>query len=96
MRSFFAKYYLGWAGHVACVGERRNLYSAIVDKPGSRKPLGRPCFRWEDNIKINVTVRWMAGVDWTDLAQNRDRCQGHVNAVMKLPVPQSAGNFLTS
>jgi hypothetical protein len=41
-----------WAGHVARVGERGNVYRILMGKPGERKPLGRPRQRRVDNIKI--------------------------------------------
>jgi hypothetical protein len=43
-----------------------------------------------------IFKRWEGGMDWIDLAQDRDRWQDLVNAVMKFLVPQNAGNFLTS
>ena len=59
-------------GHVARVGDRRGVYRPSVGKLEGRRPLGRPRRRWEDNIKMGVrTVRW--GVDWSDVAQDRDR-----------------------
>jgi hypothetical protein len=41
-------------GHVASTKERRGLYSVLVGKPEEKRPLGRPTFRWEDNIKMDV------------------------------------------
>jgi hypothetical protein len=45
---------LRWAGHVACMGERRGAYRALVGNPEGRRQLGRPRQRWEDNIKMDV------------------------------------------
>jgi hypothetical protein len=41
-----------WAGHVARMGEGRNVYSVLVGKPEGKSPLGRPRRRWEDGIKL--------------------------------------------
>jgi hypothetical protein len=58
---------MGWAGHVACVGERRGVYRVLVGKPEGKRPLGRPRHRWEDNIKmVLLEVRW--SMDWIELA----------------------------
>jgi len=43
-----------WAGHVACMGERRGTYRDVVGKPERKRPLGRPRHRWEDNIKMDL------------------------------------------
>jgi len=43
-----------WAGHVACMDERRGVYRVLVGKPDGKTPLGRPKHRWEDNIKIDL------------------------------------------
>jgi hypothetical protein len=43
-----------WAGHVACMWERKSAYRLLVGKPGGRRPLGRPRHRWKDNIEINL------------------------------------------
>ena len=58
----------------------------LLRKSGGRRPHERHRHRWEDNIKIDLRkVRW--GMDSIDLAQNRDRWQAPVNAVMNLLVP---------
>jgi hypothetical protein len=49
-----------WAGHVARIGEKRNMYGLLVEKPEGRSPLGRPKRRWVDNIRMDVVeVGWV-------------------------------------
>ena len=76
-----------WAGHVACIGESRGVYRVLVGKPEGKRPLGRPRRRWKDNIKMGLQEVGCEGVDWFDLAQDRDRWRGLVNAEMNLRVP---------
>jgi hypothetical protein len=48
-----------WAGHVACMGEKRGAYRALMGKPEGRRPLRRLRRRWEDNIKMDLReVGW--------------------------------------
>jgi hypothetical protein len=56
---------LRWAGHVACMGERRGAYRVLVGKLEGRRPLGRPRRRWEDNINMDLReVGWVGhGLD---------------------------------
>jgi hypothetical protein len=58
-----------------------------VGKPEGKRPLGRPRHRWEDNIKIDLREIGWGGMDWIDLAQDRDQSRALVNAVMNLWVP---------
>jgi hypothetical protein len=58
---------LRWAGHVARKGKRRGAYRALVGKPESSGPLGRPRRRWEYNIKVDIReVGWgaLTGLIW--------------------------------
>jgi hypothetical protein len=55
------------------MGERIGAYRFLVGKPEERKPLGRPRRRCEDNIKMDVQEVGWRGMDWIDLAQERDR-----------------------
>jgi hypothetical protein len=76
-----------WAGHVARMGEKRNIYRLLVGKPEGKKQLGRPRRRWIDNIKMDILVIGFSVVDWIGLAQDRYRWRALVNAVMNLGVP---------
>jgi len=67
-----------------------------VRKPEGKRPLGIPRRRWVDTIKMDLSEVGCEEMDWIDLAQDRDRRQELVSAVMNLQVPQNAGNFLTS
>jgi hypothetical protein len=44
-----------WVGHVACMGEQRDIYSVLVGRPKGKRPQGRPRCRWEENIKMELT-----------------------------------------
>jgi len=67
--------------------ERRGIYRALVGIPEGKRPLGRPRHRWDDNIKMDLQEVGCGGVDWIELAQDRDRWWEFVNAVMNLRVP---------
>ena len=71
---------------MACMGDRRGLYRVLFGKPEGKRPLGRLRHRWEDNIKMDLQEVKFAGMDWIDLAQERDRWRALVNAVMNLQV----------
>jgi len=75
-----------WTGHVARMGQRRGLYRALVGKPEGMRPLGRPRHRWEDNIKMDLQEVGCGGMDWIELAQDRDRWRALVKALMNFRV----------
>jgi hypothetical protein len=76
-----------WTGHVARIGEGRGVYRVLMGKPEGKSPLGRPRCRWENNIKMDLQEVGCEGMDWIELAQDRDRWRTLVNAVMNLRVP---------
>jgi hypothetical protein len=57
-----------WAGHVARMGEKRNVYRLLVRKPEGNRPLGRPRRKWIDNIKIDLLEKGLNVVDWICVA----------------------------
>jgi hypothetical protein len=75
------------AGHVACMGEGRGAYRILVGIPDGKRPLGRPTHRWDCNIKMVLQIVGWRGMDWIDMAQDRDRWRAVVSAVMNLRVP---------
>jgi hypothetical protein len=75
------------------MGERRGVYRVLVGNPEGKRPLGRPSRRWEDNIKIDLQEVACGGMEWIDVAQDRDRRRALLNAVMNLRVPYNARNL---
>jgi len=67
------------------MGERRGVYRVLVGKPEGKRPLGSRR-KWEDNIKMDLQEVGCRGMDWIELAQDRDRWRALVNAVMNLRV----------
>jgi hypothetical protein len=51
----------------------RGVHRVLVGKPEGKRPLGRPRRGWEDNIKMDVQEVGWRGMDWIDLAQDRNR-----------------------
>jgi hypothetical protein len=74
----------------------RNAYRILVRKPERRRPLRRQRRRWVDNIKMDLRQIGWDGMDWIDLAQDRNQWRALVNTVMDLLVPYNAGKFLSS
>jgi hypothetical protein len=67
--------------------ENRNAYRILVGMPEGKIPLGRPRPWSVDNIRVDLREIGWDGIDWIDLAQDRDQWSALVNAVMNLRVP---------
>jgi hypothetical protein len=52
--------------------KRRNACGILVGKPEGKRPLGRPRRRWE-NIKMDLKLIKLGGMDWIDLARDREQ-----------------------
>jgi hypothetical protein len=66
----------------------------LVGKHEGKRQLGRPRCRWEDNTEMDLQKVRCRGVDWIELAQDRDRWRPLVSVVLNLLVPQNEGKFL--
>jgi hypothetical protein len=73
---------MGWAGQ-----ETKNAYRILVEKPEGKIPLGRPRRRWEDNIRMDLREIGWGGMDWIDLAQDKDQWRGLVDTVVNVWIP---------
>jgi hypothetical protein len=69
------------------MGEGRGAYRVLVGRPEGKRALGRPRRRWEDNIKMDLQEVGWGGMDWIDMAQDRNRWRALASAVMNLRVP---------
>ena len=76
-----------WEGFVARMGNGRAVYRILVGKPEGKRPPGRSKCRWEGNFKMDLQEVGWGGMDWIDLAQDRDMWQTLTNMVMNLSVP---------
>jgi hypothetical protein len=76
-----------WVGHVAHIGEIKNIYKIFIGIPEGKRQDGRPGHRWESNIRTDLRETRGEGVDWIHLAQDRDQWWALVNIVMNLWVP---------
>jgi len=81
-------------GACSAYGEEERLYRGLVGKSEGKRPLVRPRRGWEDNIKMDLQEVGCGGVDWIEMAQDRDRWRALVNAVMNLRGYIKCGEFL--
>ena len=75
------------------MSKRRGEYRVLVGKPGGKRPLGRPRRRWEDNIKMDHEGVGCGGMDWIELAEDRDRWLALVKAIMNIRFGKMRGIF---
>ena len=73
--------------HEARVGRGEALQRVLVGKPEGKVPFERSRRRWDDNIKMDLRDVVRGGIDWIDLAQDRDRWRALVSTLMNLRVP---------
>jgi hypothetical protein len=76
-----------WAGHVARMWERRDVYRVLVGRPEGNRPLGRPRRKWEDNIKMDLRKTGIDMANWIRLAQGRFQWRAFLSTVMNLQIP---------
>ena len=74
-------------GACSTCGDRRSAYRVLVGKPEGKRPLGRPGRRCENSVKMDLQEVGCGGVEWIDLAQDRNRWRALVNEVKYLRVP---------
>ena len=71
----------------------RGVLKVLVGKPEGKRPVGSPRRRWEDNIKMDLREIGCGGMDWIELAQDRDRWRALVGRVRKFGF-HKCGEFL--
>jgi hypothetical protein len=74
------------AGHIARMGKEECIYD-FGGKAGKKELPICPRRRWEDDIKMDLRERGLGGIDWIDLAQDRDQWRALLNMAINLRVP---------
>jgi hypothetical protein len=74
-------------GACGAYGGEGGVHRVLVGKPEGKRPLGRPRHRWEGNIKMDLQEVGGVGVDWMELAQDRNRWRALVSTVKNLRIP---------
>jgi hypothetical protein len=74
-------------GSCSTYGDKRIMCRLLVGNPEEKRPLGKPRFRWVDNIRMDLGEVGWGDVDWIGLAQDRKRWRALVNLVLNLWVP---------
>jgi hypothetical protein len=64
--------------------EKKNEYKILAGKPEGKRPLGRPRHRWVKKIKMDLRDIGRGGMDWIDVAQDRNQWKAVVNTVLNL------------
>jgi hypothetical protein len=75
------------------MGEKRNIYSILLEEPEGNRTVRKPRRRWVNNIRIHLEVVEWGDVDWIGLAKDRNRWRALVNLVLNHRVPQNAGKL---
>jgi hypothetical protein len=70
MIGFIKNQTLNWLGHVERMAEDNNVQRIIIWKPMSKRPIGRPKIRWEDDVLEDI--KSMNARSWKKVVQNRD------------------------
>jgi hypothetical protein len=82
-----------WEVHVACTGDRRNVYILLIGRLEGMKPLGRSWHRWEDNSRMDLQEVGWGGTDCMNQVQDSDRWLALVNVVMNMQISPTGGYF---
>jgi hypothetical protein len=82
------------SGTCSTYGEGSGAYMILVGKPEGKIPLGKRRLRWEHLIKMDLQEVGFVGMNWIDLAGDRNRWRVLVNAVIEVSCSIKCGEFL--
>jgi hypothetical protein len=74
-------------GECSAYGGQKRRIQVLVGQPEGKRPLGKPKYRWEDNVKMDLQEVGFGGMYWIEMAEDRDRWRALVNKVMNFRVP---------